>query len=113
MADVKGPKDVSLAELRCSQFFADADRDTMEAFRRVLVAQVEDQTGRLEWGEFEHDLAQFSEYARIRHAARFYATQEARMITTPIVVVIEDDGTQALATMDPETIRNILKKQGL
>jgi len=110
MGDTKGLNDFTLAELRCSQYFADADRDMLESLSRLLVAQLEDQTGRIEWGEFEHDLMQFCEYARIRHAARFYATQEARLTATPIVVVVDDDGARALTSMDPSILRNILKK---
>ena len=118
MTAFRTPAELADADLRCSEFFKEADRDVIEAFQRVLAARVSDHPlgfaeARVDWTEFEQSLARFCDMARIRHMAKHNAIREAMLITRPIVVVREESGEMRLleaVAMNPELVE-ILKKK--
>lgn len=117
MSAIRTPADITENELRCSEFYKEAERDLLEAFQRVLASRVSDHPlgfaeARVDWTEFEQNLARFCDLARIRHMAKHNAIREAMLVTRPIVVVREEDGrTRVLEAVPPPFIDELLKRR--
>lgn len=111
------PSDLTDADLACSEFFREADRDTLQAFQHVLCARIAENVmgfpePRVDWTEFEQELLRFCDLARIRHAAKHAAVREA-MYATPIVVLRDDEGRTRMLEMikvDPDLVELLKKK---
>lgn len=116
MSALKTVPEITDYELRSSEFFKDADRDVIEAFQRVLASRVSDHPlgfaePRVDWTEFEQNLARFCDMARIRHMAKHNAIREATLIARPIVVVREEDGsTRMLQAIAPEMLEGLKRR---
>lgn len=95
MSDDAKRFEIPTTDLACNQFFKDRDRDTLEAFQRVMVARTSSHPmayaeRSVDWTEFEQELSRFCDAARIRHMAKHMAEREL-LYATPMVVIRKPD----------------------